>query len=749
MRLALLLLTLAACLCGKAQTKTWTADNGNGTFTNPLFYDEFSDPDILRVGDDYYLAGTTMHTVPGLVILHSKDLVNWENVSYCFDRFPFTEDRFSLKNHQEIYGQGIWAPCIRYANGQFYVYSNVNGKGLQCFTAKDIRGPWTHHNMKGNIYDLGVLFDDDGKVYAIHGYGTVKCTELHPDMSGPIEGTERVIIPEGNGVGEGHHMYKINGMYYLISTDYLPNGRTLCSRSKSIWGPYETRVITADETYGYHAASLTQVRGRIVPDGTKFGLGPLDKDATACTNAHQGGIVQATDGSWWALMMMDFHSIGRTVCLMPMTWEDGWPMIGLKGNLGRAPRTWFKPGSNLGVKELRSVGVQTNASDANNSSTRQLVNSSTIIPHGPYERSDNFDGKQLGRIWQWNHNPDDKMWSLKKGKLRLNSMPAEQLMWARNTLTQRVIGPDCITTVELSVKGLKDGDVAGLGNINVPCSWIGIVSGVQEFRSVGVQTNASGANNSSTRQLVNSSTKTKTYTLRCFEQLTNDTIDVQVELPLGKIWLRSIGVYDKDQAQYAYSTDGETFHTLGRMMPLSYQLISFQGSRHALFAFNINGKNGGYAEFDNFTVNETKADRSNNIPYGKTIRIINKATNRPAHATPHGVLYDIDLRNQSAQTKFRVIDKGNGMVSLQCVDGRYIKVYGIGLPGDVRFTDKAEEAEVFLWQDYLNNEFMLLSLKNHRYLAKSPTTGSPYSMDCVGPDPARRNGSVLRWEEIK
>ena len=736
---------------------SWTADNGNGTFTNPLFYDEFSDPDILRVGDDYYLAGTTMHTVPGLVILHSKDLVNWENVSYCFDRFDFPEDRFALKNHQEIYGQGIWAPCIRYANGQFYVYSNVNGKGLQCYTSKDIRGPWKHHNMKGNIYDLGVLFDDDGKVYAIHGYGTVKCTELYPDMSGPIEGTERVIIPEGNGVGEGHHMYKIDGMYYLISTDYRPNGRTLCSRSKSIWGPYETRVITADETYGYHAASLTQVRGRIVPDGTKFAMGPIDKDATACTNAHQGGIVQATDGSWWALLMMDFHSIGRTVCLMPMTWVDGWPMIGFEGNLGRAPRTWFKPGVLSEVREFRSVGVQTIASSANNSSTRQLVNSSTegtnsstIIPHAPYERSDNFDGKQLGRIWQWNHNPDDKMWSLKKGKLRLNTMPAEQLMWARNTLTQRVIGPECITTVELSVKGLKDGDVAGLGNINVPCSWIGIVSGVQELKGVkGSQRPiASSANNLSTRQLVNSSTKSKTYTLRCFEQLTNDTIDVQVELPLGKIWLRSIGEYDKDQAQYAYSTDGETFHTLGRMMPLSYQLISFQGSRHALFAFNINGKNGGYAEFDNFTVNETKADRSNNIPYGKTIRMINKATNRPAVCDPHGVLYDTDRRNKSAHTQFRVIDKGNGMVSLQCVDGRYIKVYGMGMPGDVRFTDKAEEAEVFLWQDYLNHEFMLLSLKNHRYLCKSPTTGSPYSIDCPGPDPARRNGSVFKWEIV-
>ena len=123
MRRILLLLLTSYLLPLPSSAQSWTADNGNGTYTNPLFYDEFSDPDILRVGDDYYLAGTTMHTVPGLVILHSKDLVNWENISYCFDRFDFGDDAFSLRNHQEIYGQGIWAPCIRYANGQFYVYS--------------------------------------------------------------------------------------------------------------------------------------------------------------------------------------------------------------------------------------------------------------------------------------------------------------------------------------------------------------------------------------------------------------------------------------------------------------------------------------------------------------------------------------------------------------------------------------------------------------------------------------------------
>ncbi len=698
---------LMACMALNAYAQqSWTADNGNGTFTNPLFYDEFSDPDVIRVGDDYYLAGTTMHTVPGLVILHSKDLVNWEFASYCFDRFDFTEDKFFLKNHQEIYGQGIWAPAIRYANGQFYVFSNINGKGLQCYTAKDIHGPWTHHNMQGNIYDLSVLFDDDGKIYAIHKYGEVHCTELKPDMSGPVEGTDRVIIPEGNGVGEGHHMYKINGMYYLISTDYSPNGRTLCSRSKNIWGPYETRVISADETYGYHGVGRTIVpRGakyRIGEDGTKFGVAYASPDATGCDNAHQGGIVQAKNGSWWALLMQDFHSIGRTVCLMPMTWEDGWPMVGLKGNLGRAPRTWYKPDTVLGC-----YGIDEEAQPI----------------RAPYNRNEDFNGKQLGHVWQWNHNPDDKMWSLKGGRLRILAQPAEQLMWARNTLTQRVIGPKSIATVKLYTKGMKDGDVCGLGNINVPCSWIGVMK-----------------------------MEGQPLMLRSFEQMTNDTTQTPPAITLpaipanGKIWLRCIGDYDNNQMQYAYSTDGINFQTLGRMMPLTYQLITFQGSRHALFAFNVKGKKGGYAEFDNFTVEEPMADRSQNIPYGKTIRIINKATNRPAIALKHGMLYDTHEGDMSDLTKFKVIDRSLGRVALQCADGRYVKVYGDGLPGDVRFTTDPKEAEMFLWQDYLDHEFMLLSLKNHKYLGKSPTTGSPYSMDFVGPDPARRNGAVLRWE---
>lgn len=690
-----LALTLAPCITSAAQTTpdaktSWTADNGNGTFTNPLFYDEFSDPDILRVGDDYYLAGTTMHTVPGVVILHSKDLVNWENISYCMPRFDFGDDKFALKNNQEIYGQGVWAPCIRYSNGKFYVYTNVNGKGLQVFIADKAEGPWKHINMKGNIYDLSVLFDDDGKIYAIHGYGNVKCTELKPDMSEPIESTTKIIIPEGNGVGEGHHMYKINGWYYLISTDYMPNGRTLCSRSKNIWGPYETRVITADETYGYHPGHMTQTKKRVPSENEAIRVDAPNVNATACTNAHQGGIVQTPNGEWWALLMQDFHSIGRTVCLMPMTWKDGWPMIGLEGNLGRAPRTWIKP--NTGYTETR--------------------------PHAPYLRSDNFEGGKMNRVWQWNHNPDDTKWSLKekRGVLRLHAMPATQMMWARNTLTQRVIGPHSVTTVELNAKGLKEGDNAGLGNVNVPCSWLGV------------------------------SPKGKGYMVKCYDQNQNISDSAKVYLKGGKIWLRFDGRYDEDEGQYSYSTDGKAFRTLGKTIKLGYQLITFQGSRMSLFAYNQKGKDGGYADFDNFTVEETEADRSHNIPIGKTVRIRNIGRGDYMNALGHGLMHGTGNRNERT-AQFQFVDKGQNQVLLKCTDGRYVYIAGEGLPGDVRFTTDETKASVFMYQDYLDHQFMLLDMKSHRYVGMSPTTGSSYSCDYRGPDPARRNGSVFLWEE--
>ena len=672
---------------------TWSADNGNGTYTNPLFYDEFSDPDIIRVGEDYYLAGTTMHSVPGLVVLHSKDLVNWEFSSYCFDRFDDSDD-FNLRNGKEAYGQGIWAPAIRYHNGKFYIFSNINGHGLQVFISDSAKGPWKHHQIKGDIYDLSVLFDDDGKIYTIHKYGNVTVTELKPDLSGPVEGSSKVVIPEGNAMGEGHHIYKINGMYYILSADYSPMGRMQCARSKSIWGPYETCVISERESFGYSAAwTVNNVGlGRPVPeDGFKFKNNKPSDETLICSTIHQGGIVQAPDGKWWGVSMQDFNAVGRTVCLSPVTWVDGWPYFGLEKNLGRSPRTWFKP------------------------------NNVVKTPVATYDRCDDFSGKTFKPIWQWNHNPNDKMWSLnkeRKGWLRLHSMPAKQLLWAKNSLTQRAIGPVSYTSVKLDASKLKAGDEAGLGAINMPYASLGVVK------------------------------TDKGLALRCYDQNTNK----EVVQPLDKkvVWLRLWGDYDKSQLQYSYSLDGKNWENIGEQMISPYQLKTFQGVRVALYAFNKKNVNGGVADFDDFKVEEPMADRTANLPIGKTVRFFNLADGSLMNATKHGLMHNSwNSKDLSSQVKFLVENRGQGKVALKAADGRYVYIAGAGLSGDVRLTADAGKAEEFVWQDMLYNHCMLLSLKTQRYVGKHPKDGSPYSADFQGADAGMKNGCVFAWEIVE
>ena len=672
---------------------TWSADNGNGTYTNPLFYDEFSDPDIIRVGEDYYLAGTTMHSVPGLVVLHSKDLVNWEFSSYCFDRFDDSDD-FNLRNGKEAYGQGIWAPAIRYHNGKFYIFSNINGHGLQVYISDSAKGPWKHHQIKGDIYDLSVLFDDDGKIYAIHKYGNVTVTELKPDLSGPVEGSSKVVIPEGNAMGEGHHIYKINGMYYILSADYSPMGRMQCARSKSIWGPYETCVISERESFGYSAAwTVNNVGlGRPVPeDGFKFKNNKPSDETLICSTIHQGGIVQAPDGKWWGVSMQDFNAVGRTVCLSPVTWVDGWPYFGLEKNLGRSPRTWFKP------------------------------NDVIKTPVATYDRCDDFSGKTFKPIWQWNHNPNDKMWSLnkeRKGWLRLHSMPAKQLLWAKNSLTQRAIGPVSYTSVKLDASKLKAGDEAGLGAINMPYASLGVVK------------------------------TDKGLALRCYDQNTNK----EVVKPLDKkvVWLRLWGDYDKSQLQYSYSLDGKNWENIGGPMISPYQLKTFQGVRVALYAFNKKNVNGGVADFDAFKVEEPMADRTANLPIGKTVRFFNLADGSLMDATRHGLMHSSGNRkNMSNGVKFVVEDRGQGKIVLKTADGRYVYIAGAGLSGDVRLTSDASKAEEFVWQDMLYNHCMLLSLKMQRYVGKHTADGSPYSADFQGADAGMKNGCVFAWEIVE
>lgn len=412
------LLMVQALGAASSAPKTWTADNGNGTYSNPLFYDEFSDPDLIRVGEDYYLTGTTMHAMPGLPVLHSKDLVNWEFLSYAADRLDFGPE-YRLENGKEIYGQGVWAPSFRYCNGTFYIFDNIRGQPTQLFHSRSPAGPWTRTPMKRAFHDLSILFDDDGKTYVIWGYRNIMMAQLNEDLTDEVPGTERTIIPSSAGMGEGSHFYKINGKYYITSAWYLGTMRMPCARADRPEGPYE--VLPA------------------ISQGEDFGI--------AHGAMHQGGIVSTPSGEWWGFSMMDFNSLGRLTGLSPVTWKDGWPYFGLPGNLGRTPRTWVKP--NTGHVSR---------------------------PSAPYERNDDFSGTKLKPVWQWNHAPDDSRWSLteRPGYLRLHSLPAPDFWRARNSLTQRAIGLESTPTAVLDAAGMEPGDMAGLGLLNSPYAWIGV-----------------------------------------------------------------------------------------------------------------------------------------------------------------------------------------------------------------------------------------------------------------------------------
>lgn len=694
MKKTLIILVLALVGATTAFAQSWTADNGNGTFTNPLFYDEFTDPDIIRVGTDFYMVASSMHSMPGLPLLRSKDLVNWEFVTYIFERLDLGPE-FHLEGNRGIYGNGIWAPAIRYHKGTFYVFVNVNDHGLQVFSTKDPEGKWEHKNMGGRIYDLGILFDDDDRIYAVHSYDEVKLIEIKPDFSGYIEGSERVIIPKGNAMGEGHHFYKIDGKYYIISADYAPVGRMQCARADKVDGPYETAVISHRETMGIERGWWSNEYGfwsNTPNEGDRVTFLAPNPNAYYAVPLHQGGIVDLPNGEWWGVSMMDVKSSGRLTFLSPVTWKDGWPFFGVENNLGRSPRTWFKP----------NVGIET-------------------TPHTTYERNDDFSGKTLKPAWQWNHHPVENKWALRNGVLRLNTMPAKSFMHAKNSLTQRAVGPESNVTVELNTKSLKKGDVAGLALLLMPYYWIGV----------------SRTDNGDV--------------IRYYDFYKNEKVDVPISAK--KVYFRAEADLDTDLAKLSYSTDGANFKEMGVDLRLAYQMKTFQGLRFALFAYNTEGKEGGYAEFDNFVLDEPFADRSANLPVGKVITLRNLANNTLVWTSPRRMLRNANTASNEYNVKgsqFRVHDREQGRVALEAMDGAgFLTITGEGLSGDVRLIDKESDASLFMWQDMLRNQCMLLSLKTNRYVGLDAPTGEPYSADWPGSSPTRTNGVVFEWKVVE
>jgi xylan 1,4-beta-xylosidase len=657
-------------LTAHADPLTWTPDNGNGTFTNPLFYDEFSDPDMIRVGEDFYLTGTTMHSLPGLPVLRSRDLVNWEFVAYAAKTLDLGP-AFRLEGGKNVYGQGFWAPSFRYHAGTYYIFSNVNREKTQFFTATNPAGPWQHREMKKSLHDLSVLFDD-GKAYAIFGYRSIQFAQLTEDLTDIVPGTQREIIPKEAGMGEGLHFYKIDGKYFITSAWYENVMRMPAARADRPEGPYEVnQAISIDEDFGLaQGHRLGDMRGVKPP----YDIRPGDPRVAGKMSLHQGGIIQTPLGEWWGYSMMDYNSVGRLTALSPVTWKDGWPYFGLPGNLGRTPRTWVKPKT----REIQPVVA-------------------------PYERNDDFTAPALKPIWQWNHVPDPAAWSLaeRTGHLTLHALPATSLWDARNTLTQRSIGPKSSPTTLLDTAGMAEGDIAGLALFNRPYAWIGVEK-----------------------------TAGKLSIVQFDEQTGRQTREA---LGVARVWLRAACDFLTEQAVFSYSTDGKDFKEIGAPFPMVFQLTTFQGVRYALFSYNQAGTKGGAARFDSFDVKQPHPrGLMRPIPYGKRVRLMSDGRD-------YGIAVDGSQPAAGAAASWLVVDRSLGRVAFQWRN-RHLSIDDQGNASLTRAPPG--DGETFQWIETPTGELVLLSLRSNRFLRIDPQSRK---VDATSPGPRADRSDGVRF----
>jgi hypothetical protein len=317
-------------------------------------------------------------------------------------------------------------------------------------------------------------------------------------------------------------------------------------------------------------------------------------------------------------------------------------------------------------------------------------------------------------VWQWNHLPDDSRWSLSEraGYLRLHSLPAADFWWARNSLTQRAIGPESIATAELDAAGLKPGDVAGLALLNLPYSWIGV------------------------------SRQGDQLVLEQFDQTTEKS--VREPLPGSRFWLRAHCDFDRDTARFSYSADGRRFKDIGPGIQLPFQLKTFQGVRYALFHYNAAGSPGGQADFNSFLVLEPRPrGLIKPIPAGKWLAF-SDLSNGNTLAVVDGKVQSVTGGGKDAT--FQIVDRGRGRIALRTAKGQFVSVAGSGKTGEVVVkSGKPGDAETFQWVDLQRGDTLLLSLATHRYLL-APKAPGAVAADHPGPAPDRRDGSCFTWK---
>ena len=488
---------------------------------NPIINADVPDLSMIRVGNTYYMSSTTMHMNPGVPIMKSKDLVNWELVNYAYDTLA-NIDATNLINGKTDYGRGSWASCLRYHNNTYYVstFSGTTHKTYIYSTRNIEKGPWELITLNAHYHDHTIFFDDDDRKYIVWGAGKIMIAELEENLSGVKEGSEKVLIenasaPAGDNMmldAEGSQIFKVNGKFYIFNICWPRGGmRTvIIHRADNITGSYEGRI------------------------------GFQDKGVA------QGGLIDTPYGQWFAYLFQDHGAIGRIPFLVPLKWEDGWPIIGVDG---KVPETINLP--------------------ANKSLISTIVN------------SDEFSRKKkeadLPLVWQWNHNPDNALWSVsqRKGYLRLTTGRIDtDFLSARNTLTQRTIGYECSGSTSIDVSKMKEGDFAGLALLQKKYGFVGVKyhNGVKFIVMVNAQ----------------SGTAEEIEQLECKQ----DVVFLKAECDFND---------RNDIANFYYSLDSKTWIIIGSMLKMEYTLPHFMGYRFGLFNYSTKYP-GGYVDFDFFHI---------------------------------------------------------------------------------------------------------------------------------------------------
>lgn len=422
----------------------WVPDQGDNSYKNPILYADYSDPDVIRTGDDFYMVSSSFNCTPGIPVLRSKDLVNWKIVGHVFNELP------SRVFNQPQHGKGCWAPSIRFHNGEYYVYYGDPDLGIYMSKAKNPIGPWEplHRVKKATGWiDPCPFWDDDGKAYIVHAWAKsrVGFNSILSVRRMSVDG--KSILDDSITVFDGHKnhptiegpkFYKRNGYYYIFApAGGVSNGWQTVLRSRNVFGPYEDKIV-------------------------------LDQGTTFINGPHQGALVETQHGESWFIHFQDRDAYGRIIHLEPMIWNNDWPVIGADPDgdgKGEPVSTWIKP----------NVGKSC----------------SLAIP----QTSDEFDSTALGLQWQWQANHFDQWYSLKekKGVLRLRALAVpdggSNLWNVPNLLLQKFPSPRFIVTTRMTFNPIGVGEKAGLLIMGLNYSYLAMVKHTDGIHLVKVHCN--------------------------------------------------------------------------------------------------------------------------------------------------------------------------------------------------------------------------------------------------------------------